>query len=137
MTLKVEWSRSEIFEIDRTMHVLVGDGAEVTAGEKVVGAIDEDREIFAAADGTVHLAEPASIIVSRAKIYPYEDEPIVVNGDRVVPGDELADGGRVKADISGRVEIDLVRRQVDRKSTRLNSSHVASSYAVFCLKKKK
>src|SRR6266702_5311083 len=26
---------------------------------------------------------------------------------------------------------------VDRKSTRLNSSHVASSYAVFCLKKKK
>src|SRR5690625_2082918 len=26
---------------------------------------------------------------------------------------------------------------LDRKSTRLNSSHVASSYAVFCLKKKK
>src|SRR5690625_6361540 len=25
---------------------------------------------------------------------------------------------------------------IDRKSTRLNSSHVASSYAVFCLKKK-
>src|SRR5439155_16545425 len=28
-------------------------------------------------------------------------------------------------------------RGVDRKSTRLNSSHVAISYAVFCLKKKK
>src|SRR5690625_7580538 len=28
-------------------------------------------------------------------------------------------------------------RSLDRKSTRLNSSHVASSYAVFCLKKKK
>src|SRR5439155_24438585 len=28
-------------------------------------------------------------------------------------------------------------RQPDRKSTRLNSSHVAISYAVFCLKKKK
>src|SRR5439155_5499252 len=27
--------------------------------------------------------------------------------------------------------------QQDRKSTRLNSSHVAISYAVFCLKKKK
>src|SRR5690625_6465647 len=25
--------------------------------------------------------------------------------------------------------------KIDRKSTRLNSSHVASSYAVFCLKK--
>src|SRR5207249_7174476 len=28
-------------------------------------------------------------------------------------------------------------RQRDRKSTRLNSSHVSISYAVFCLKKKK
>src|SRR5690625_6218754 len=28
-------------------------------------------------------------------------------------------------------------RPPDRKSTRLNSSHVAISYAVFCLKKKK
>src|SRR5437667_4476291 len=27
--------------------------------------------------------------------------------------------------------------QVDRKSTRLNSSHITISYAVFCLKKKK
>src|SRR5690625_3211605 len=26
---------------------------------------------------------------------------------------------------------------IDRKSTRLNSSHVATSYAVFCLKKKR
>src|SRR3989442_6617139 len=35
---------------------------------------------------------------------------------------------------------DLVRRKPsvrDRKSTRLNSSHVRISYAVFCLKKKK
>src|SRR5690349_23798848 len=30
-----------------------------------------------------------------------------------------------------------VRRPRDRKSTRLNSSHVEISYAVFCLKKKK
>src|SRR3989442_6989756 len=32
---------------------------------------------------------------------------------------------------------DGLRRKVDRKSTRLNSSHVRISYAVFCLKKKK
>src|SRR5438477_6107287 len=32
----------------------------------------------------------------------------------------------------------VVRRStVDRKSTRLNSSHMSISYAVFCLKKKK
>ena len=112
LTLSVSWARRDELEINPTMHVLVGDGAEVSAGDKVVGAIDAAQEIVAEADGKIHLAQPASIIVSRAKIYPYNDEPIVVNGDRVVPGDELADGGRVKADISGRVEIDLVRRQV-------------------------
>src|SRR2546427_3587642 len=32
---------------------------------------------------------------------------------------------------------DRGRRQRDRKSTRLNSSHSQISYAVFCLKKKK
>src|SRR5690625_6686167 len=36
---------------------------------------------------------------------------------------------------SGTVRFDP--RVQDRKSTRLNSSHVAISYAVFCLKKKK
>src|SRR6266850_4380943 len=32
---------------------------------------------------------------------------------------------------------DLAHRPLDRKSTRLNSSHLVISYAVFCLKKKK
>src|SRR5207248_11799499 len=31
----------------------------------------------------------------------------------------------------------IVRQREDRKSTRLNSSHRTTSYAVFCLKKKK
>src|SRR3712207_9350154 len=34
-------------------------------------------------------------------------------------------------------DLPLQRRQRDRKSTRLNSSHANISYAVFCLKKKK
>src|SRR3712207_8118606 len=42
-----------------------------------------------------------------------------------------AAGGRVVLARRGR------RRAVDRKSTRLNSSHANISYAVFCLKKKK
>src|SRR5699024_12767516 len=33
-------------------------------------------------------------------------------------------------------DIDSGDEEVDRKSTRLNSSHVSISYAVFCLKKK-
>src|SRR5690625_5572313 len=49
---------------------------------------------------------------------------------------------RVALDRAGADEGDLdddvveVARPQDRKSTRLNSSHVAISYAVFCLKKK-
>src|SRR5690625_5410448 len=36
-----------------------------------------------------------------------------------------------------RLEIQDIKNKEDRKSTRLNSSHVAISYAVFCLKKKR
>src|SRR5437588_6638883 len=41
----------------------------------------------------------------------------------------LAQPGRARAGAGG--------RELDRKSTRLNSSHTVISYAVFCLKKKK
>src|SRR5436309_4756049 len=34
-------------------------------------------------------------------------------------------------------DFDFMSSSTDRKSTRLNSSHVKISYAVFCLKKKK
>src|SRR5205814_8579425 len=34
-------------------------------------------------------------------------------------------------------DLELDVRRLDRKSTRLNSSHLGISYAVFCLKKKK
>src|SRR5690625_6849560 len=39
------------------------------------------------------------------------------------------------SDLTGNILV--ARPASDRKSTRLNSSHVAISYAVFCLKKKK
>src|SRR5439155_15290823 len=48
-------------------------------------------------------------------------------------GQPLAVG--VETDCNCREEEDRAIR-LDRKSTRLNSSHVAISYAVFCLKKK-
>src|SRR5690625_6869895 len=40
------------------------------------------------------------------------------------------------SDMSG-LFLKSLRNIIDRKSTRLNSSHVAISYAVFCLRKKK
>src|SRR5690625_7126773 len=44
---------------------------------------------------------------------------------------EVKDGDSVLS-----VMEDINKHKLDRKSTRLNSSHVAISYAVFCLKKK-
>src|SRR5438874_5164875 len=38
---------------------------------------------------------------------------------------------------TGNPALDKLANRQDRKSTRLNSSHVEISYAVFCLKKKK
>src|SRR5947207_11369553 len=53
-------------------------------------------------------------------------------------GDEFRTEGQ--AALSKQVSHDRARRLhrgIDRKSTRLNSSHTVISYAVFCLKKKK
>src|SRR5690625_6467397 len=55
---------------------------------------------------------------------PLEDS----EANRKLFAEALAAGQRLGQELSGAV--------VDRKSTRLNSSHVAISYAVFCLKKK-
>src|SRR5437660_3436626 len=64
----------------------------------------------------------------RSTLFPYTtlfrststDIALLVDGEPQLTGDKSVAGSKV-----------------DRKSTRLNSSHVAISYAVFCLKKKK
>src|SRR5688572_31118872 len=53
--------------------------------------------------------------------------------DAVLAGDRAADLGADLHDLGAR----LHHPRLDRKSTRLNSSHSQISYAVFCLKKKK
>src|SRR6266481_5621279 len=46
-------------------------------------------------------------------------------------------GSKELADQAVSLMLQVWPKQVDRKSTRLNSSHSSISYAVFCLKKKK
>src|SRR5205809_1344108 len=48
-----------------------------------------------------------------------------------------AAAARRRAAAAGLSNVHFVVGDIDRKSTRLNSSHGYSSYAVFCLKKKK
>src|SRR5207249_7502102 len=57
-----------------------------------------------------------------------DDGPGTAPQDTVVHQEEI--GTR------GHAELNRCFAAVDRKSTRLNSSHVSISYAVFCLKKK-
>src|SRR5690349_23712884 len=52
---------------------------------------------------------------------------------RVVLVDWLTRGARKRVPLAAAVDR---LHELDRKSTRLNSSHVEISYAVFCLKKK-
>src|SRR5690625_6030798 len=79
----------------------------------------------------------------------YEDLALYINGEFITGG------GRERQDIINPSTLEVLaklphateqdldnaleaaQKALDRKSTRLNSSHVAISYAVFCLKKKK
>src|SRR5207249_11746107 len=54
---------------------------------------------------------------------------------RPVSDPDRVDPARAAHRAEGAAAAAAARRQQDRKSTRLNSSHVSISYAVFCLKK--
>src|SRR5438874_13421350 len=58
-------------------------------------------------------------------------------GEQLELLEDLAAQGFVRVRIDGRIHEMEALPLLDRKSTRLNSSHVEISYAVFCLKKKK
>src|SRR5256885_5362727 len=75
----------------------------------------------------------------RSTLFPYttlfrshcEVDPSLIGGAALRSGDLVIDG-------SLRTRLERIAYALtDRKSTRLNSSHLVISYAVFCLKKKK
>src|SRR5205814_7110277 len=97
-------------------------------------------------------AKRRGAIVIAGGIHPtlFPEEPLEMGADAVVQGgadliwskvvedalrgrlQRVYDGGRVPGELMVKARWDLLE---DRKSTRLNSSHLGSSYAVFCLKK--
>src|SRR5438034_2968324 len=74
----------------------------------------------------------------RSTLFPYttlfRSLGVEAGFEGVAGGGGLALGG---ARTGGAFGIAAVGQELDRKSTRLNSSHTVISYAVFCLKKKK
>src|SRR5258705_10243988 len=66
-----------------------------------------------------------------------EDVVYMLNGLGVRTGVDLQKLVEIGAWICGVLGREPSSKAADRKSTRLNSSHLGISYAVFCLKKKK
>src|SRR5690606_41879816 len=87
---------------------------------------------------SLHDALPIS-----ADLQVHRGDALFVDGDAAEGADGLGqiavlDRRKGYADeLAARLGNVNARGTVDRKSTRLNSSHVKISYAVFCLKKKK
>src|SRR5207253_11238380 len=81
----------------------------------------------------------------RSTLFPYTTLFRSISGHGGEMNVSGATGGlTIDGEFYGAIRVDKVAKGVrfisqrtDRKSTRLNSSHVAISYAVFCLKKKK
>src|SRR5437868_12708409 len=117
------------------MEMFIGDAVMVVFGALISHGDDAERAVRAG------LAVPEA--VSQLKL---EARGAVNTGEAVVnvqsgpaTGEALAMGDVVNT--ASRLQNSapagsLVVGEEDRKSTRLNSSHVSISYAVFCLKKK-
>src|SRR5690625_6844226 len=71
-----------------------------------------------------------------ANIISPEGDRVLVSASTIEPEvrKEIEKGSNVQA--AALIGKRVAEKAKDRKSTRLNSSHVAISYAVFCLKKK-
>src|SRR5207302_7335293 len=93
-----------------------------------VPAPHQDGIRAAAPQGEPSPARPACDLVCATSAGPAERAPVCAAGHaRPVPEESRP----------APLLIRRVEKTRDRKSTRLNSSHVKISYAVFCLKKKK
>src|SRR3712207_7213401 len=81
---------------------------------------------------------PYPTLFRSGPVWPWVDEPLVVAVPMVKSGDVI--GAVVTLSPTDRTRAAVLRGwgliALDRKSTRLNSSHANISYAVFCLKKK-
>src|SRR5690625_6054267 len=98
------------------------------------------EEVLTAKQNNQPIVALESTIISHGMPYPKNVETArlvekLIRENGAVPATIAIMNGEIKIGLSEEELESLGNR--DRKSTRLNSSHVAISYAVFCLKKKK
>src|SRR5690606_40007649 len=118
------------------VHVLPVVGADQTGHRVAAAHLEGDGGGGGVLDAPGHglLGDAAAVPVAHQRGAPAQGED--ARGDQPDQEDE----GLAPVPAHGRTGAALVAAGgggSDRKSTRLNSSHVKISYAVFCLKKKK
>src|SRR5437870_8140191 len=118
-----------------------------------IGTAGPAQLVLALYDGALGAIERARILLEAAPASPPASVETVhtqlLKAQRIVAELNVTldhdRGGDIAANLAGLydfclrylVEANLTKDPAKQKSTRLNSSHVAISYAVFCLKKKK
>src|SRR5215813_8355081 len=89
-----------------------------------------EKGIALAAFGGGNIIEDPNLFFAVAIVQPGHTTEEAIDG-------LIAELDRLREEPVSAAELQQAKNQLDRKSTRLNSSHVRISYAVFCLKKKK
>src|SRR5258707_2269581 len=112
------------------LHMTTSSTQATSTPQVAVNDIGSEEAFLAAIDETIKYFNDGDIVEGTI-VKVDRDEVLLDIGyktEGVIPSRELS----IKHDVDPN---DVVK--VDRKSTRLNSSHANISYAVFCLKKKK
>src|SRR5690606_39869778 len=119
----------------------LGEPAAATGPALLAEDLGELADELGQAGGLLPVASP--LLLADDDVEAPLDEPAEVReaglhlGALGAHGADLLDGTLGQLAEVGGVEEAVEVGHRDRKSTRLNSSHVKISYAVFCLKKKK
>src|SRR5699024_12161329 len=103
-----------------------------TEAESITGIKVDSEESMKKSSEIFHQMGIKGVIITigeRGSYVSYEDIEEIVPAFKVKAVDTTAAGDTFLGALSSELK-------PDRKSTRLNSSHVSISYAVFCLKKK-
>src|SRR5690625_3190879 len=119
--------------------------AEMKA-EGVLHAVETDLQALEQADVVVTIGGDGTMLHTAQQIRRFDLPVLGINSGRLgfmanvqhnQIGAALETVSRGEYRLDERFMLEATINGGDRKSTRLNSSHVAISYAVFCLKKKK
>src|SRR5690625_5289107 len=130
----------ELVSADRS--VWSGEARQVNARttEGDLGGMSDHTPVMSVlVPGVVEVIEPDGVSFQAAVAEGFisvADNRVSVLSESITLRDEI-DIEEARAELAAAEDDLQMRRAIDRKSTRLNSSHVATSYAVFCLKKKK